>query len=259
MTFDLSNFREVQDNIPDELPEGGQGFTGAYRVVKMGFFQTPGFKQAAAQSRGENPQDRMFMMALEPLDFSFDTDPTSWIYEQQGNLAVTWAKYRDKNGRDINPNSPFGDIKKFFRDLGYKIRTQEDCKTIEGKVFRFLTSSKSYAGEGSKAVWTDKPIEELHDYIYTGPLPKPIRKRGYAAGTESAATRIDPVQEQVDAQKLVAALEGKGRKQFLTALVAAGFDDPYIGEAAANDGEALIQRMTRYGMAWNGEALVNGS
>lgn len=253
--FDINQVVAVNDEVPEELSAGAGGYTFVARVAKVGFFSTPQFKRDAAASRGDTAQDKMFMQALEPQDFRWDTAKDSYIYEQQGDLSVAWYNYRDKKGNFIQPNSPFGDIKAGYKELDHNIRNNEDCKAIEGRYFQFLCTPKEYV-KGQKPVWVDIPIRDLGtSYTYDGPIPIPTKKRGYTGG-ESAATRVDAATEARDAEKLINTLSGVPKTQWLSALVGAGFDDPYLNEAAANDGEALVKRMSRYGMSLQGDALV---
>ncbi len=275
--FNIDSFETVDDMVPENT--GTRGYTMVARIVKLGFYGTPKYKLESAAQRNEAVQEKMFLQALQPLEFQWDTNPESRIYQQQGNLSVTWANYRDRKGNYIQPNSPFGDIRNSYKEVGDVIlKTNKDCEQFVGKIGRFMVSPKIYVPVTEKEIaekgwdtdevakqtryreiWTEKLIDVLpDDWTYNGPLPLPVRKRGYPAG-EAAAARIDPAKEQAEAAKLIEALEGKHQKDWLTALVGAGFEDPYLSEAATEDGKKLATRMQRYGLTLSAEGtLVRG-
>lgn len=274
----FDTIREVDDAVPDELPTSGDGgYTSVMKIAKVGFFTPPSWKIDAAVKRGDTPPDRMFLLALEPLDFKFDTEPSSMIFQSQENMSVSWFNYKDKKGRFISPNSPFGTIKDAFRELGINIRTNEDCKPLVGRIVRVLTSGKVYvpvkpdeaaamtpedlAKEMRKrAIWTDKVVEFLpNDWKYSGPVPMNVRRRGYAAGSDNAASHIPAGKEQAEAAKLVEALKGTGKESWINALINADLSDPYVTEAVVADGAALISRMSRYGLDFKGGVFVESN
>ena len=237
--------------VPDELPEGGV-FTYTGEIVSIGFAPTPKWKVEALTKANAAVPEKMFVMIVNPLSVGYDTDKTSWLWEREGNYRVEWVKFLDVKGRIIGPNSPFGVIKEGFRALNYLIRNEEDCKVLRGKKFVFESRPRRYVEDPTaKPVLTDVPVEELPaDYKYTG------ERRIFTRPNEpqSGATRVDPQANREATEKLVEALEGKAKNQFILAVAQVGLSSPYIDEAA--DGEALIERMKRAGMSWNGEVLT---
>jgi hypothetical protein len=238
----------TNEDIPDEL--GGFSYIG--RLIAIGFANTPQSKVDAAASRGDVAPQRMFVLGWEPLDIEYDTNKESFLWEQQGNNRVNWVKYLDKTGKIISANSPFGDIKDAFRKLGYQLRNEADCAALRGKVFRVLAAHKKYIPTADKETYTDIPTEEMPaGYTFEG--DRRVFKRGYE-GAESAATRVDPLKEREDTQKLVEVLDGKAPHEFILSILKAGLNSPYLDEAV-DDGTALISRMTKVGMQFNNGVL----
>ena len=264
--FNIDELEDSDDQISEELPEQSEG-AGKFFVAKvldLGFKKTPAWKGESFRRRGEVPPERMFVSVVDPLDFAYDTDPASYIYEQQGNYSVQVVKYRNKNGSEIQKNSPFGDLKAAYTELGYPIRDNEDCKKIIGKTFQFQLKPKLYVQPKNEkenteewrrknSTWIEIPVREVENY--SPPVPRPVEKRP-KGGMTSAVDRIDPLAEAADSAKLIDALVGVPRKEWLSTLVVAGVGSPYMDWAAADNGQKLLDHMTRMGLTWNGEVLV---
>lgn len=250
--FDPNLIQTVDEDIPDQLPTGGYYWAG--QIVSIGFIATPDFKKESGEKYGHKVNDRMFMVAWNPLEFKFDTNPDSLTFQRQGTLSVDYLNYIDKNGNTIGPNSPFGYLKGAFDKLGYKLRNKVDADALVGKKFRVFTGPKKYVGDSE--VWTSIPTEELPaDWTYTG-LPKEPRKRGY----ESATAAERPVDEGEAISKLLPTLSGKEPKEFVMAVINAGLESPWVDWAATDNGERLILKMKANGMDFvNGKLVLNGS
>lgn len=228
----------VNDEVPEELTES-TGFVFPGEVVELGFVKTPAFKIASAERGNYKVQPRMFVYGIEPLSYEIDRNPESWQYEQQENLRRGWYNHLDKNGSPISAKSPFGVVKAAFKGLGYEIRNLSDCEAIVGHKFKFRATPIKFAGEDSKEITVDVPIEELSaNYKWEG--VKTVRRYFY-----DDAPAVSEQQESVDADKLKTVLNGKSQSEFIMALAGAGLN-AYIDEAA--NGEALIKRMQRLGM-----------
>ena len=242
----------IDDEVPETLPEGG-AFIFAAELVSIGFATPPQNKLDAAAKGGYEAAKRLFVQEFRPLDHDIDTNPASFIYDNEGNNYRDWVKYLDKNNSTITSKSPFGDIKAAFKKLGFDLlTTQQMQKDLVGKKFRVQSVGRKYFDGQEKPTWFNIVVAQLpDDFVPT--TKRWLKRRGYE-GEETAANKLDAAIDAEAQAVLLPLLAGKAPNEFVMTVATSpiGQRGPFMLWAAQNGGQALIEWAGRNGLKIDG-------
>ena len=224
------------------------------KVVACGFVDPPAWWledqafYATRYSRTARLPDSLFVLAIEPLGWAYDTDHESFLWNRLQNCEhIYWLEYKDEAGKPKYRGSVFADVRNAFAKLGHVITSSNDCQKLVGHNFQFAVVNKRYSKMQTSDTQLHLPVEQRDDYSFSG--VKRVLVRPKPKTDLPPSEQVSPDEEAAGLQVVATALDGKGPEDFfgvVTKLPLNGtFKTTIVDEAVNDDGVKLITRLMR--------------
>ena len=267
MTLEGINFKS--ETLPED-PFKGKDILRDYlgEVVACGFVEPPQWwveDQTFYAQKFNRPTpiipDTLFVCAISPLGWEYDTDHNSFLWNRLQNCEhIYWLEYKDREtGKPKYRNSQFADVRTAFAKLGYQINDSTDAAKLVGKKFVITVVEKRYNKTQTAPTELHLPFEERPDYVFGG-TKKVIKRPKPKADNTPPTEAIDQGELSTAVAELVTALDGVSTDDFFPIVskmsVNGKIKELLVGEAVNDDGAKLVSRLVRAGMRFEDGRLV---